>query len=82
MNEVAKMKDWLDAHGNFRNNNAAVFFPRPQIPDPLNDFRLRSVGASGTMAGIFSRTDTERGVWKAPAGIEATLSGVRSRLSS
>ena len=28
------------------------------------------------MAGIFSRTDTQRGVWKAPAGLDATLVGV------
>jgi phage tail sheath protein FI len=42
----------------------------------MNEFRLRTVGASGTMAGIYSRTDSERGVWKAPAGIEAVLDGV------
>jgi hypothetical protein len=76
INEVQEMKDWMDAHGTFRNNNAAVYFPRPQIPDPENEFRLRSVGASGTMAGIYARTDSARGVWKAPAGIEATLDGV------
>ena len=28
------------------------------------------------MAGIFARTDTRRGVWKAPAGLEANLIGV------
>ena len=27
------------------------------------------------MAGLFARTDTERGVWKAPAGIDATIRG-------
>ena len=27
------------------------------------------------MAGIFARTDATRGVWKAPAGIDATLNG-------
>lgn len=76
INEVQEMKDWMDAHGTFRDNNAAVYFPRPLIPDPKNEFRLRSVGASGTMAGIYARTDSARGVWKAPAGIEATLDGV------
>jgi phage tail sheath protein FI len=30
----------------------------------------------GAIAGLFSRTDTNRGVWKAPAGLEATLVGV------
>ena len=75
-NDPAKMKDWLDAHASFRNNNAAVYFPRLQIPDPLNEYRLRSVGASGTMAGVYSRTDSEHGVWKAPAGTGTVLNGV------
>jgi hypothetical protein len=34
------------------------------------------VGASGTMAGIYARTDAIRGVWKAPAGLESTLRNV------
>lgn len=76
INEVAEVKDWLDTHGNFRSTNAAVFFPRLKIADPLNDFRLRSVGPSGTTAGVFARTDSDRGVWKAPAGIDAVLRGV------
>jgi phage tail sheath protein FI len=76
VNTVSEIKDWLDTHANFRSRNAAVFFPRIQVPDPVNGFRLRNVGPSGTMAGVFARTDTERGVWKAPAGIEAVLRGV------
>jgi len=78
VNAVSEMKDWLDDNANFRNNNSAVYFPRLLTPDPKNDYRLRSVGASGTMAGIYARTDSTRGVWKAPAGIEATLSGVQA----
>jgi len=76
VNDVSEMKDWLDVHAAFRSRNAAVFFPRLRIPDPMNGFRLRSVGCSGTMAGLFARTDSERGVWKAPAGIEAVLRGL------
>ena len=76
INEVAEMKTWMDAHGNFRSRNAALFFPRLQIADPTQEYRLRSFANSGTMAGIFARTDADRGVWKAPAGIEATLAGV------
>jgi phage tail sheath protein FI len=76
-NEVEEIKEWLDTEAaGFRHRNAALYFPRPRIPDPKNEFRLRSVGASGTMAGIYARTDGSRGVWKAPAGIEATLGGV------
>ncbi len=76
VNTVAEMKDWMDTHASLRSRNAAVFFPRLQVPDPLNGFRLRSVGCSGTLAGVFARIDSERGVWKAPAGIEAVLRGL------
>jgi|RhiMethySRZTD1v2_1073278.scaffolds.fasta_scaffold07680_6 phage tail sheath protein FI len=72
---VAEIKDWLDIVG-LRDRNAAVYFPRPRISDPLNNYRLRSYGASGTMAGVYARTDGERGVWKAPAGIDAVLRNV------
>jgi uncharacterized protein len=59
-------------------SNAAVYFPPTLIiPDPLASGRDRSVGPSGTLAGVYARTDTNRGVWKAPAGIETVLVGAR-----
>jgi phage tail sheath protein FI len=76
INEMQEVEDWLDDHAGLRDKNSALYFPRTQIPDPVNEFRLRSIGASGTMAGIYARTDSQRGVWKAPAGIEAVLAGV------
>jgi phage tail sheath protein FI len=68
---------WLDAHASLRSRNAALYFPRLDIPDPLNNFRLRASPASGTIAGLYARTDATRGVWKAPAGTDASLSGVQ-----
>lgn len=56
--------------------NAAVFFPRLKQPNPLRENRIEEFVPCGAVAGIMSRTDTQRGVWKAPAGIEATLRGV------
>jgi len=76
INEIDEMKDWMDDNSDFRHRNAAVYFPRLKIPDPKNDYRLRSVGCSGTIAGMYSRIDGSRGVWKTPAGIEATIRGV------
>lgn len=76
VNSLEEATDWLDEMAALRHRNAAAYFPRPRIPDPLNEFRLRSVGASGTVAGIYARTDAGRGVWKAPAGIEASLRNV------
>ena len=72
INDVQKIKEWADETG-IRHKNAALYFPRIKIADPLNEFRLRSFGASGTIAGLYARTDSNRGVWKAPAGTEATL---------
>ena len=71
------IKEWLDANGGLRLPNAALYFPQVEIPDPLDDFRLRAVGPSGTIAGLCARTDGTRGVWKAPAGTEAKLINVQ-----
>ena len=30
----------------------------------------------GAVAGLMARIDSERGVWKSPAGIETTLNGI------
>jgi phage tail sheath protein FI len=57
---------------------AAVYFPWIKIADPLNGGLLRSVAPSGTIAGLYARNDSAQGVWKAPAGTEATLAGVQT----
>jgi phage tail sheath protein FI len=56
---------------------AALYYPWVEVDDPLNNGRPRPCPPSGTIAGVYARTDSERGVWKAPAGIEANLAGVR-----
>ena len=55
--------------------NAAFYFPWLNAPDPLLGNRLRAFPPCGFMAGIYARTDSTRGVWKAPAGTEASLTG-------
>jgi hypothetical protein len=54
---------------------AAIFYPRLLKPNPVMGNQIQVFPASGTIAGICARTDGQRGVWKAPAGIEATLAG-------
>jgi phage tail sheath protein FI len=76
-NSVEKMTAWMNDNVALRDDHAAVYFPGLLIDDPLNELRPRPVGASGTLAGVYARTDATRGVWKAPAGIEATLRGAR-----
>ena len=59
-----------------RSRNAALFFPRLRQPNPLRDGQIETFAACGAVAGVFARTDANRGVWKAPAGFDATLVGV------
>lgn len=52
---------------------SAIFYPRVQYSDKgIQKF----IGPSGMIAGLLARTDSQRGVWKAPAGTEADLRGV------
>ncbi|HAJ38471.1 MAG TPA: phage tail protein [Chloroflexi bacterium] len=60
-----------------RDENAILYFPRVRMADPLQENRLASFVPCGVMAGVIARTDAQRGVWKAPAGQDATLVGVR-----
>jgi phage tail sheath protein FI len=60
-----------------KSDHAAVYFPWIRIADPLAGGRLRTVAPSGTMAGVYARTDAQRGVWKAPAGTDAPMVGVQ-----
>jgi phage tail sheath protein FI len=55
--------------------NAAVFFPRLRQPNPLKGGAVEDYGPGGAVAGIITRLDQARGVWKAPAGVEAAFAG-------
>jgi phage tail sheath protein FI len=70
------LRSWLKKHDAFRHPNVALYFPRVRIVDPEDGAQIRAVGASGAVVGVFARTDSTRGVWKAPAGKDAQLLGV------
>jgi len=55
--------------------NSAFYFPWVRAGDSLQQNALRAFPPCGFVAGIFARTDASRGVWTAPAGIEAGLNG-------
>ncbi|EEG08444.1 phage tail sheath family protein [Pseudogulbenkiania ferrooxidans] len=61
-----------------KSDHAAVYYPWVYIADPLKNGKLRLTPPSGTIAGLYARTDGDRGVWKAPAGTDATLVGVQA----
>ena len=57
--------------------NSAVYFPRVLAADPLLGGQTGKFVPSGMVAGIMARTDVTRGVWKAPAGVDAALVGAQ-----
>lgn len=76
---LPKMEDLFD--GLPKSPNGAIYFPYLTSIDGLTG-KVVDMPPSGYVAGIFARTDNNRGVWKAPAGIETTLlnaTGVTAR---
>jgi phage tail sheath protein FI len=69
-------RDDLGLSGNDA-RNAALYFPCVRQIDPLLDNQLDTFVPCGIVAGIMARTDTARGVWKAPAGLDAALNGAQ-----
>jgi phage tail sheath protein FI len=59
-----------------RSSNAAVYFPQIVVGDPVEN-KPEAIPSSGAVAGVLARIDSERGVWNAPAGLEATLKEVQ-----
>ena len=54
--------------------NGAIYFPYLQTTDPVTGAAATSP-PSGFVTGILAREDNNRGVWKSPAGLEATILG-------
>lgn len=66
----------LAARKEISGTNGACYYPWGKVIDPLgSDGKLRLVPPSGHVMGVYARTDRERGVHKAPAGVEATVRG-------
>ncbi|WP_263352936.1 phage tail sheath family protein [Acidicapsa acidisoli] len=59
-----------------RARNAALYFPRVIESDILSQGQQNTYVPCGMIAGIMASTDAQRGVWKAPAGLDAGLSGI------
>jgi phage tail sheath protein FI len=68
-----KIQDFIDAIPH-ASPNGALYFPYLKSVDPLSvNGKIREMPPSGYVAGIYARTDMRRGVWKAPAGLEASV---------
>jgi Bacteriophage tail sheath protein len=57
-----------------KSKNAALYFPYLTAKDQVTGETM-AFPPSGFVAGIFARTDNDRGVWKAPAGLETIIRG-------
>jgi Bacteriophage tail sheath protein len=64
----AAIETWARRVGS--QSNAAVYMPRLRLPDGTE------TAASGAVAGVVARTDIQRGVWVAPAGLQGRVQGV------
>ncbi|TYO63534.1 phage tail sheath family protein [Bradyrhizobium hipponense] len=71
---IAKLNELAFSTNDTR--NAALFFPRVKAPDPLSKGQQATFVPCGLVAGAMAATDARRGVWKAPAGLDAGLSGI------
>jgi len=63
---------------------SSLYYPWVEVNNPHYDADTKAnrpqtlkVPPSGLAAGMWARIDASRGVWKAPAGLEATVRGVR-----
>jgi Bacteriophage tail sheath protein len=52
--------------------HGAVYYPRGQLVENLTGGTSRTLNLPlcGAIAGVMARTDTARGIWKAPAGLQ------------
>jgi hypothetical protein len=59
-----------------KSEHAAIYYPWVYLADDQGKRRLAP--PSGGIAGLYARTDMERGVWKAPSGNRARLVDVQA----
>jgi phage tail sheath protein FI len=62
-----QMKAWRTGEAGYDTKYGAVYYPWIRIANPWGNGASVLVPPSGYMAGIYARSDTERGVHKAPA---------------
>lgn len=70
--------DTIEAAETLSSTMTAAYWPHLRVADPVGRRRNATIllPPSAAIAGLYARTDARRGVFKAPAGTEATLAGV------
>ena len=69
--------EYANVTANIASKRVAIFYSWIQVSDPigLGKNPTKYIPPSGHIMGISARTDNTRGVWKAPAGLEAVVRG-------
>jgi phage tail sheath protein FI len=76
-----KVKDWRMKEAGYDTKFGAVYYPWIKLTDPTGDGTIM-IPPSGYMAGIYARSDSERGVHKAPANeVVRGAIGVESQIT-
>ena len=74
---------WMNGEGSaLLDTHVVAYFPRIMASDVAENGAVRSFPSSGAMGGIWARIDRLRGVWKAPAGTEASVVDVTGLAST
>lgn len=71
-----EIEAFVSGPGLTKTSSAAIYYPWLKVADPLKNGTRRAVPPSGTIAGLYARSDSSHGVWKAPAGTGDPLVGV------
>jgi phage tail sheath protein FI len=75
---ISQAQQWLNDKGTAivaNGANAAAYFPQINAPDPLQNGNVHAFPGCGAIAGLWAKTDGQRGVWKAPAGTATQIAG-------
>ncbi len=72
-----QLSTYVTSIGSSDRRNAGIYCPYLKAPDSLRDDAIVEFPPCGAIAGVMARTDAARGVWKAPAGLEAGIGGVQ-----
>jgi phage tail sheath protein FI len=62
-----QVKDWVKKEANYDSKYGAIYYPWIKVSNPLGNGEGIMIPPCGHMAGIYARSDTTRGVHKAPA---------------
>ncbi|MEV6055681.1 phage tail sheath C-terminal domain-containing protein [Streptomyces sp. NPDC052107] len=74
--DIGTAAAWKSTKLGLRSPHAGAWFPNIRVDDPLQPGTIMSHPPSGAVAGVIARTDNRVGVWQAPAGTDAFLTGV------